>query len=135
MLKYIESTDGISCRHLDQGFFENWKNPVSPEMHLEILRGSSHVVLAVDEATDKVVGFVTAFSDGVLSAYIPLLEVLPTYRGRRIGSELVRRMLERLKHLNMVDLTCDEHLTRFYERFGMQRSSAMVIRRYLVDQN
>ncbi len=31
----------------------------------------------------SVVGFVNALSDGRLSAYIPLLEVLPDYRGTR----------------------------------------------------
>ena len=34
----------------------------------------------------QVVGFVTATSDGVLSAYIPFLEVVPAYRSRGIGS-------------------------------------------------
>ena len=37
-------------------------------------------MLARDDA-GRVVGFVTAISDGVLSAYIPLLEVLPEYQG------------------------------------------------------
>jgi hypothetical protein len=29
----------------------------------------------------RVIGFITAVTDKVLSAYIPLLEVLPAYRG------------------------------------------------------
>ena len=56
---------------------------------------------------DAVVGFVTAASDGVLSAFIPLLEVLPAYRDRGIGAELVRRLLGQLDDLYMVDLCCD----------------------------
>ena len=55
----------------------------------------------------SVVGFVTAVSDGVLSAYIPLLEVLPEYQDRGIGSELMRRILEQLDDLYMVDVLCD----------------------------
>jgi len=46
-----------------------------------------------DTENGRVVGFVTAVSDGVVSAFLPLLEVLPEYQGRGIGSELVRRML------------------------------------------
>jgi len=40
-------------------------------------------------------------------------------------------MLERLDHIQAIDLTCDKHLQPFYERFGMLRSVGMVIRKYL----
>ena len=48
------------------------------------------------------VGFVTAISDGVLSAFIPLLEVLPEWQGPGIGTELVRRILAELEDFYMV---------------------------------
>ena len=76
------------------------------------------------------VGIVSAVGDGVLAAYIPMLEVLPDYQGRGIGSELVRRLLERLRDRYMVDLVCDEDLVPFYERLGLARhAAAMIIRR------
>ena len=112
------------------GFFVDWPNPPDPETHLRILRESGVVVIAVDEDTHRVVGFITAITDGVLSAYIPLLEVLPAWQGRGIGQELVRRMLDRLKDLYMIDLLCDEGMQPFYDRLGFQRSSGMVIRNY-----
>jgi len=86
------------------------------------LRGSSHVVLARDGR--RVVGFVTAISDGVLSAYIPLLEVLPDFQGRGVGKELTRRLLAQLDGLYMVDLSCDEELVPFYEALGLTRLDA-----------
>jgi len=76
------------------------------------------VELALDG--DAVVGFVTAISDGVLSAFIPLLEVLPEYRHRRIGTELVRRLLGRLDDLYSIDLCCDAGLEPFYSALGFQ---------------
>jgi ribosomal protein S18 acetylase RimI-like enzyme len=85
------------------------------------------VVLAKDG--DRVVGFVTAISDGVLSAYIPLLEVLPEFQGRGIGSELVRRLFDRLGDIYMVDVVCDESVVPFYARFGLQRFDAALGRR------
>jgi len=85
-------------------------------------------VLAVDEESGRVVGFVTAVSDGVLAAYVPLLEVLPDYQGRGIGSELMRRLLARLGDRYTVDLTCDEPLVPFYERLGLRRGVAMALR-------
>ncbi|MEM7680640.1 MAG: GNAT family N-acetyltransferase [Planctomycetota bacterium] len=87
---FTTSLDGITSGHL-HGFFEGWPTPPSPAQHFEILRAARHVVLAVDPATSRVVGFVTAIGDGVFSAAIPLLEVLPDYRKQGLGSELVRR--------------------------------------------
>ena len=78
---------------LARNFCEFWPNPPSPETHLTILRQSFAAVVARDDWTSNVVGFVTAISDGILAAYIPLLEVLPAYRGRGIGTELMRRVL------------------------------------------
>jgi ribosomal protein S18 acetylase RimI-like enzyme len=121
VIEYVTDVDGIEPRHL-QGFFVGWPKPPSPEQHLAILRGSSHAVLARDG--ERVVGFVTAISDGVISAYIPLLEVLPEFQARGIGAELVRRLLGMLDGLYMVDLCCDEDVVGFYDRLGLARWDA-----------
>ncbi|MGA7673372.1 MAG: GNAT family N-acetyltransferase [Nitrolancea sp.] len=133
MIVYQEDLDGITADQLD-GFFAGWPDPPTPETHLRVLRGSDHVVLAIDDERGHVVGFVTAISDGVLSAYIPLLEVQPEWQGRDIGSELMRRMLERLKHLYMIDLVCDPELQPFYRRFEMQPGASMMLR-HLANQS
>jgi len=73
----------------------------------------------VDTDTGQIVGHVTAITDRVIAAGIPLLEVLPLYQGQGIGSELMRRMLERLSHFDMVELLCNARLQPFYARFGM----------------
>lgn len=127
MITYSESITHITPEKL-AGFFIGWPNPPSPETHLRILKGSSYVVLALDG--EQVVGFITAVTDGVLTAYIPLLEVLPAYKAQGIGTQLVQRMLERLRNLYMVDLTCDSNLQPFYERFGMRPYSGMIMRNY-----
>jgi ribosomal protein S18 acetylase RimI-like enzyme len=125
-IDYRTSVDEIDVDAL-AGFFVGWPSPPSRERHLELLRRSTHVVVALDEA--RVVGFVTAISDGVMSAYIPLLEVLPEYQRSGVGSELVRRVLAQLGELYMVDLACDEDLVPFYERLGLVRvGAAMGIR-------
>ena len=100
----------------------------SPSEHLRILRSSQHVVLALDADQQQVIGFINALGDGVVSAFIPLLEVLPEHRGRGIGSELVRRMLHELRHYRCIDLTCDGELRGFYTRLGMQPAGAMIVR-------
>ena len=127
-MKYIDSINEISSEQL-HGFFVGWKSPLTPERHYELLRGSTHFIVALDDG--KAVGFITALSDGVHSSFIPLLEVLPDYQKRGIGSELVRRMLAKLENITNVDLTCDPEIQPFYERFKMIRSNGMVLRKYL----
>jgi ribosomal protein S18 acetylase RimI-like enzyme len=100
------------------------------EEHRDILRNSDYVVLALDTETGRVAGFVTALSDHVQAAFIPLLEVLPEYRRRGIGGELVSRLLKKLDGLPCVDLTCDPDVQPFYAKFGMMKSVGMVLRSY-----
>ena len=127
-IEYTTSLEGVAAEHL-AGFFAGWPKPPSPGRHLEILRGSYRVVLARKQGSPDILGFVTAISDGVLTAFVPLLEVLPEHRGRGIGTELVRRLFAELEPLYAVDLMCDPELRPFYERLGMQRSVGMAIRR------
>ena len=127
MITYESTLDDVREEDLD-GFFEGWPVKPSARRHLLLLRGSDHVILARESETGRVVGFVTAVGDGVLSAFIPLLEVLPGFQGQGIGTELVRRMLAELEGTYMVDLGCDEDLVAFYERVGMWRTVGMALR-------
>ncbi len=129
MIAYTDSLEGVTPEHL-VGFFEGWPCPPCPERHLAILQGSAHVVLAIEPEPFRVVGFITSISDGISSAYIPHLEVLTEHRGAGIGSELVRLMLEKLQHLYMVDLMCDEDVQPFYEKVGMRPYQGMIYRNY-----
>ena len=92
-IEYTTSLDGVEPEHLD-GFFERWPSPPSPPRHVDVLRGSYRVVLAREAGSPQVIGFVNAISDGVLYAYIPLLEVLPSHRGRGIGASIARALAE-----------------------------------------
>jgi len=129
MIKYSDSVEKILPENL-QGFFVGWPNPPSPLKHLEILQNSSCVVLAVEADTGKVIGFINAITDKVLSAYIPLLEVLPEYHGKGVGEELVSRMLSKLKDFYMIDICCRKSHNAFYEKFGMKHYNFMTIRNY-----
>ena len=129
MIEYIDSLKNVTAHKLE-GFFVGWPNPPSGETHLKILEQSYCVVLAVDTETDRVVGFVNAIGDGFYCAYLPLLEVLPEYKGRGIGLELMRRMLARFEDMYMVDLLCDPELQPFYQKLGMKPVSAMMIRNF-----
>ena len=128
-IAYLENADALEPDQI-QGFFVGWPNPPTLETHLRLLQNSAEIVLAFDRETEQVIGFVSAITDGVLSAYIPLLEVLPAYQRRGIGGELMRRMLARLDTFYMADLLCDAPLQPFYETVGMKPATGMQRRSY-----
>lgn len=130
MIIYTDSLDGITADHLRGGFFAGWSRPLTPEIHLRTLHGATGVVLALDDATGHVVGYITMISDGVLSAFIPNIEVLKAYQGQGIGSELMRRMLDKLSRIPNIDLICDSDVQPFYQRFGMTLYTGMLIRKH-----
>ena len=129
MIRYTTELSDISPQMLI-GFFVGWPNPPSSQTHYRILARSAEIVLAVDDEKDQVVGFVTAISDGVLSAYIPFLEVLPRYQHRGIGTELIKRLLAQLRDIYMVDLLCDQEVQPFYLRCGLNEAVGMMARNY-----
>ena len=100
---------------------------IRPQRSLQLINRGD---LLPFEKTSQVVGFITAISDGVLSAYIPLLEVLPSFQGQGIGKHLVERMLEQLESLYMVDLLCDESVQPFYAQFQLHEAKGMMRRNY-----
>lgn len=129
MIVYTESTDGVTAGAL-AGFFVGWPNPPDQDTHLRILDHSDAIVLAVEEETSRVVGYITAITDHVVSAFIPHLEVLPEYQGQGIGRRLVERMLDQLQELYMIDLLCDADVEEFYAGLGFQKAGGMCVRNY-----
>lgn len=129
MIEYRTTVAGITDEDV-QGFFVGWPNPPSAQTLLYILHNAYKVVITVDCASSKVVGFTYAISDGILAAYIPLLEVLPAYQGKGIGKELMRRLTESLGELYMIDVVCDEDVAPFYLSLDFHRASGMMKRNY-----
>lgn len=129
IVRFQADLDGIAPAQLG-GFFVGWPNPPSPETLHRILAQSYRISLAVEEETGRVIGFAQAISDGILTAFIPLLEVLPEYQGSGLGTEIMRRLMAQLDHLYAVDFACDPELVPFYERLGLQRATAIFRRNY-----
>jgi len=69
---------------------------------------------------DKLIGYVDTVSNGVTDAYIQDLTVDPAYQGQGIGTELMNRIIARLKEnkIYMISIVFDEKLLPFYKRFG-----------------
>ena len=78
---------------------------------------------------DRQIGFCRATSDGVSIAYLADVYVLPEYRGRGLGEELVREMVEHgeLAHVRWILHTEDAH--DLYRKFGFEEPSYKVLER------
>lgn len=122
---YMPSRDTVE---IADGFFDGWPNPPSKAVHRKILENSYLSIVAIEG--NRIVGFVNIVSDGVLSAYIPLLEVVKDYQGQGIGKRLVEEALAATKDLYMIDVACDDDVVPFYEKFGMMKSNSMIFRNY-----
>ena len=129
MIIYRDNIEGITANQL-KGFFVGWSDHPSSETHLKILQNSTYIVLAIDDKTNNVIGFINAISDKILSAYIPLLEVIPEYQKNGIGRKLVKVMFDKLSKLYMIDLCCDEDLKSFYQKQALVPMLAMGKRNY-----
>lgn len=129
MIKYTDSLQKYSPEDLE-GFFVGWPNPPSQQKHYKILQNSYCYFLAIDSSTKDIIGFINAISDGILSAYIPLLEVRPAYQNRGIATKLVHLLTHKLENFYMLDVICDKNLESFYEKNGFIKQSGMVIRNY-----
>ncbi|WAL40580.1 GNAT family N-acetyltransferase [Brevibacterium sp. BRM-1] len=110
-----------------EGFFVGWPAPPTPEMLVRVMDASHRRVWALE--CGRPVGLANAISDGLLTAFIPWLEVLPSHQGRGIGSELLRRLVAELDDMYSIDLTCDEDLVPFYTARGFTGLAGAGVRR------
>jgi GNAT superfamily N-acetyltransferase len=127
VISYTDDPASVSEDMLP-GFFVGWPQRPSASQHLAVLRASYRCILAIDDTSDRVVGFVNMLSDGILTAFIPWLEVLPGYQGQGIGDELMHRILAGTERFYSIDLVCDEPLIPYYTRLGMATASSALLR-------
>jgi ribosomal protein S18 acetylase RimI-like enzyme len=66
----------------------------------------------------RLVGFCRAVTDGVAFVYLADVYVLPEFRGRGLGVELVREMIENGPYAGRRWLLHTEDAHRLYEKFG-----------------
>ncbi len=128
-MTYLTNTSTLRSFEIGD-FYDGWKKKPNRETFLKSIEQADYIVLAIDEEKNKLIGYITAVSDGVLSAYIPFLEVDKEYQNQGIGTALLEKMLEQVGHLYMVDVTVDKDKAGFYEKADFQAWSAMIKRNY-----
>ncbi len=107
-------------------FFIGW--PVKPSYELVIKHfDASHPLFLLNDNSD-VVGFISVLTDHALYAFIALLEVKKSERGKGHGKYLVAEMLKSLEGIYAIDLVCDTELEAFYQPLGFAKHTAMIQR-------
>lgn len=101
---------------------EAWSSADKPDQLLAALRASHGLVTAWHD--DRLVGLGNAISDGHLVVYYPHLIVHPEYRGRGIGTALMRRLQEPYAGFHQQVLLADGRAVGFYRRCGFARAGA-----------
>ncbi|MDL2234304.1 GNAT family N-acetyltransferase [Ruminococcaceae bacterium OttesenSCG-928-L11] len=116
MVTYIEneptSTEAIAALRRSVGWngMENcYNNP---------LMASYYHIACYDD--NKLIGYVDTVSNGVTDAYIQDLAVDPAYQGQGVGTELMNRIVSKLKEKKIlwISVMYEEKLQDFYKRFG-----------------
>ena len=78
---------------------------------------------------DRQIGFCRAATDGVSFVYLADVYVLEEYRGRGLGEELVREMVERGEHAHLKWLLHTSDMHPLYRKLGFDVPGPKVMER------
>ena len=104
-----------------------WDNNTGP--FSEVRKGLyAHFTIRKDTA---LIGFIDILSDGIADAFLQDLMVHPDYQKQGIGSELVKTAIRYIqsKNIKCIQVTFQEQLSVFYQKFGFHIFKAGIIDR------
>jgi ribosomal protein S18 acetylase RimI-like enzyme len=127
MITYSQSVEAVTDADLT-GFLAHWDFTPPSGTLLAMLKRSTHVILARDESSSTLCGYVTALSDDVVCSYISALEVRSAYRHQGIGTALLTQMTSQLQTYGTY-LSCAPDMVAFYESQGFKQTVGMSKRR------
>ena len=127
-LIYIEEKD-FKEEELEELFLSaGWASGKYPQKLAAALRGYGYVLAARDNG--RLVGLAGAMDDGVMTAYVHYLLVLPEYRGMGLGAQLIGRAVVEyrvrgMKTLRLNVASSNKKAQHFYERLGFIRDTPL----------
>ena len=96
----------------------NWSSGNYPNKLVIAMNNSSSVFSAWD--SDKLIGLVNVLDDGIMTAYVHYLLIMPEYQRIGIGEKLVRMVTENYKdYLRIVLIAYDKEI-EFYKHCGFK---------------
>lgn len=127
-----KETKEFSEQEIEELFLSvNWDSGKYPEKIVKGLKNSSLVISAWDE--DRLIGLIRGLDDGATAGFIHYFLVNPAYQGYHVGTELMKRLLDKYKDFLYVKIMpSDPKTIPFYKKFGFEiydNYSAMEIKR------
>ncbi len=104
-----------------------WAEGRPRETVARLVRESQRVVGLYEG--ERQVGFARAFTDGTALAYLADVYVLPEYRGRGLGVELVREVVERGPYADLRWLLHTRDAHDLYRKVGFAEPSERLMER------
>ena len=104
-----------------------WAKGRARETQDRLIREASRVVGLYDG--DRQIGFCRAFTDGVSIAYLADVYVLTDYRGRGLGEQLVREMIDNGPYSGVKWLLHTTDMHPLYRKLGFEEPDYKVLER------
>ncbi len=100
-----------------------WKDEYDPATLPVLIRKSFAFAVAVDPSTGRAVGMGRVISDGISDGYIQDLVVLPAFRNKGIGKEIVASLVRRCTEagITWIGLIAEPDTEEFYRPLGFHR--------------
>jgi ribosomal protein S18 acetylase RimI-like enzyme len=114
-----KTTKEFSERELKDLFLSvNWSSGNYPDKLVVAMRNSSSVFTAWDN--DKLVGLINVLDDGIMTAYVHYLLIMPEYQHIGIGKKLVEMVSENYTGFLRIVLIAYEQEVGFYKHCGFE---------------
>ena len=124
-----DSNDRIDLTEVHRFLSEDayWALGRSRELQDRLIATAARVVGVYDG--DRQIGFARAATDGNSFVYLADVYVLEEYRGRGLGEELVREMVEKGELGGLRWLLHTENMHPLYRKFGFEEPNYKVMER------
>lgn len=105
----------------------HWDSGKYKEKLKRAIKNSETVITAWEE--EKLIGLISAISDGAINMFITYLLVDPQYQCRKIGTTLMTQMAKEYESFNRNILTTELDKENFYNRFGFENEGIAMIKK------
>ena len=123
-IKYKEKKE-FTAKELQNLFLSvNWSSGHYPDKLVIAMKNSGSVFSAYDG--EKLVGLINVLDDGVMTAYIHYLLILPEYQHIGIGAQLIKMVENKYQSYLRIVLIAYEKEVGFYEHCGFKSGEEKV---------
>jgi ribosomal protein S18 acetylase RimI-like enzyme len=117
-IEYKNSKD-FTPRELQDLFLSvNWSSGSYPDRLVIAMKNSDAVFTAWDN--QKLVGLINVLDDGIMTAYIHYLLIMPEYQHCGIGKSLIKMVIDKYKSFLRILLIAYGSEIGFYKRCGFE---------------